>query len=96
MSAGKSSTLHPSAWEIGWPVEKAVRKQWTRDKRDGKEDADTLGRAAERVDDAVRSPSRTHITAAFSKAVPSQKLPRYFALVYKNASCRIITVIDTD
>ena len=73
---GQTSTLQPLDVGINGPIKKAARKQWTRDKRDGKENADTLGRAAERVDDAVRSLPAPVITAAFSKAVPSLKLPR--------------------
>ena len=57
-------------------LKRRAREMWVRDKATGKENADTLGRAAERTNDAYQELPASTITKAFEKAVPTLALPR--------------------
>jgi hypothetical protein len=68
--------LQPLDVGVNGVLKGRAREKWVEDKAAGKENADTLSRAAERMNEAYHELPRSTITSAFNKAVPILALPR--------------------
>jgi hypothetical protein len=68
--------LQPLDVGVNGELKRRAREKWVEDKAAGKENADTLGRAAERMNEAYHELPPSIITKAFNKAVPILALPR--------------------
>jgi hypothetical protein len=72
--AGQTSTLQPLDVGVNGQLKARARKKWVADKVSGKENADTLGRAVGRMNEAYHETPASTLTSSFTKAVSS--LPR--------------------
>ena len=66
-----TSTLQPLDVGVNAELKRRARRKWVQDKAGGKENADTLSRAVERINEGYHQLPTSAITGAFSKAVPS-------------------------
>jgi DDE superfamily endonuclease len=78
--AGQTAHLQPLDVSVNSQIKQKARKSWVKDKEERPLQADTLSRAAERVDVALRDIPKQSIKESFDKAVPvlgrKRKLPR--------------------
>ena len=71
---GMTHILQPLDVGVNAELKRRARKKWVEDKAEGKENADTLSRAAQRINEAYEEVPIEVITKAFTKAVPSLAL----------------------
>jgi hypothetical protein len=73
---GMTSTLQPLDVGVNGELKRRAREKWVQDKAAGKENADTLSRAAQRMNEAYHELPASTFTNAFNKAVPSLAFAR--------------------
>ena len=69
-------TLQPLDVGVNAELKRRARENnWVQDKAEGKENADTLARAAQRLNEACHELPTSTITSALKKALPSISMP---------------------
>ena len=71
---GMTHVLQPLDVGVNAELKRRAREKWVQDKAEGKENADTLSRAAQRINEAYRDLPTSTITGAFKKALPTVDL----------------------
>ncbi|HVW99748.1 MAG TPA: hypothetical protein VHA52_04785 [Candidatus Babeliaceae bacterium] len=75
---GQTSHAQPLDVSVNSRIKQKARKKWVQDKEERPEEADTLSRAAQRVDMALADIPKETVRDSFDKAVPmlGRRLPR--------------------
>ena len=71
---GMTHTLQPLDVGVNGVQKRVAREKWMHDRVEGKENADALPRAVQRIDEAYNELPASTITSAFKKALPTVEL----------------------